>query len=544
MRNIKIYLAALLAFGLVFTACDEEENLIDQRKADNPLPDTSPPTGDNGSVTLSKYVSIGNSITAGYMDRALYTDGQNNSFANMLGTQFQISGVGGGSFNQPDINSANGYSGPNPNNPDVPFGRYVLDLSIPGPVPTLNGQFPTAYSGDKSSLNNFGVPNMRVTDMFDVSFAARNPLYARFASNPGGAPIYAQIAAAQPTFFTYWLGSNDVLGYAVGGGVDESTITSNGDFQTELTNTLGALVQNGTTRGMVLSLPPMVVLPYFRAVAYNAIPLDQATADQLNDALQGVNDALFGLTQLPAPFDAVYGIDEAEYNKRKIQYSAGRNAILMHDKDLQDLGPNFDFLLASQQITPAQRQALAPYEQSRPATAADLPTLSAGAILGSGAAPIGLAVPIGDEYVLSANEVTKTVTARATFNGIIKGVVDGINAQAGAEVLTIVDVQPTFANLFGLSPALAGQLALGLGLDPDAAAASQAAADGVLGLEVNGQVLQPDFSPNGVFSVDGIHPNPRGHALIANLILDAMEETYGTNLPRINVLAQRGILVQ
>ena len=481
------------------------------------------------------------------MDGALYTNGQAHSFANMLGTQFQISGVGGTTFNQPDINSVNGYSGIGSNNSIL--GRYVLDLSIPGPRP-LTGEVPTAYAGNKAELNNFAVPGMRIVDINSPALAGSNPLYARFASTPGTSTVLSDALAASPTFYTYWLGNNDALGYAVGGGVNAAMITSQADFQNALASSLSQLAGTGA-KGIVMTLPPLVVLPYFRAVKWNAIPLDQATADQLNTALQGVNAALFGLTQLPAPFNTVYGISEAEYNKRKIAYAAGPNPILMHDKDLADLGPNFDFLLASQQITAAQRQALEPYRQSRPATSSDLPVLSAATVLGTGTAPIGLAIPIEDKYILSANEVVKTVTARATFNQTIKGVVDQINAGAGATVITLVDVQPKFADLFGLDAATVDQLALGLGTQSSIAAV-KAEADGQivngvnigLGIKVNGTNLAPDFSPNGVFSTDGIHPNPRGHAIIANLILSAMRTAYGVDIPDVDVLAQRGILVQ
>lgn len=543
MKKFKIYFLAFLASAIMFTSCDEEEVLIDQRKADNPLPDTSAPTGTPGTVNLSKYVSIGNSLTAGYMDGALYTNGQANSFPNMLGTQFQVSGVGGGAFNQPDINSANGYSGMGPGN--TILGRLVLDLSIPGPVPT-QGELPTAYTGNKAALNNFGVPGMRLVDIADASLAGRNPLFARFASAPGTKSVLEDVLTAQPTFYTFWLGNNDVLGYAAGGGVDDALITSNGNFQNALVTSLGALTQAGA-KGIVVSIPPLVLAPYFRAVRWNAIPLDAATATQLNTGLAGVNAALTGLTRLPAPFNAVFGISEDEAAKRRISYRAGQNAVLMYDKDLQDLGPNFDFLVAAQQITPAQRAALEPYRQSRPATSSDLPTFLAaseiGRVIGGNASLLsGISVPIGDRFVLSANEVVKTVTARATYNGIIKGVVDQINSQA-AGAITIVDVQPTFADLFGLTPALAQQLALGLGLDAGAAAASQARADGTLGISIEGKTLAPDFGPNGVFSVDGIHPNPRGSAIIANLIIEKMNATYGSTIPTVGVLAKRGILV-
>ncbi len=526
MKNIKTYVLALLAFAVVISACDEDKDLLDQRLADNPLPNA--PSGDPGSLDLSRFISVGNSLTAGFMDGALYTNGQDQSFPNLLAQQFLISGIGGGAFAQPDINSENGFSGQGPNGP---LGRFELSLSLLRPVPTA-GEIPSAYGGDKTALRNFGVPGMRLVDMSDASLAARNPLYGRFASNPGTSTVLGDATGVSPTFFSFWLGSNDVLGYATSGGVDESRITDQASFTAALQNSLGALVATGA-KGVVLTVPPMVVIPFFRAVPYNAIPMtDQATVDQLNAGFAGLNAALAGLAQ----FNLITA-DEAA--ARSVSYSLGANPILMHDDALTDLGPMFDVLLGAGAISAAQRAALQPFVQSRPATPNDLPTLSSATQLGTvvggnPAAILGVSVPAPDNLILSASEVVRVVTARATYNAVIAGVVAAINQQAGANTISIVDVQPAFADLFGLDAATATALAL--------SPAAIAAADGELGIDVNGVTLAPDFGPNGVFSTDGIHPNPRGHAIVGNLIIDNLNSAFGASIPSINVLNLRGVI--
>jgi len=137
--NRRYILGGALSLLLGFTACDSEDELIQERIENNPSPDTEL-RGDPGSVDFSKYVAVGNSLTAGLMDAALFTSGQQNSFPNILAQQFQINGVGGGTFNQPDINSTTGFNislNAIPPQAGAPvFGRFLLDLSIPGPVPT------------------------------------------------------------------------------------------------------------------------------------------------------------------------------------------------------------------------------------------------------------------------------------------------------------------------------------------------------------------------------------------------------------------------
>ncbi len=541
MKNIKIYLFAILALTFVIQSCDEDVALLAQLEEENPLPGEV--TGTSGDLNLSKYVAIGNSLTAGFMDNALYTSGQAHSFPNLLAQQFQISGIGGGAFNQPDIGSANGFSGTDGTNI---FGRLELSLSLLRPVPTV-GELPTPYGGDKAALNNFGVPGMRLVDVADAGLAARNGLYGRFASQPGASTVLGDALAANPTFFSFWLGQNDILGYAAGGGANEALITDAGAFQASLTQALGGLVQSGA-QGVVMTIPQIILAPFFRAVPYNAIPMtDQATVDQLNGAFAGLNAALDGLAQFQ-----LLTVEQA--NARKVSYALGANPILMYDDALADIGPLFDALLGAGAISAGQRAALNPYRQSRPATSSDLPTLSAAASLGQplvvGGVPqltavIGVSYPAPDNLILSASEVQTVVGTRATFNATIAGVVAGIN-QSAPGALTLVDVQPTLVDLAGLDAATARFL-----VDPTNGAnaalaamgnAAVAAVDGELGIRVDGVNLAPDFSPNGVFSTDGIHLNPRGYAIVANLIIDALNASKGSSIPSVNVLALRGVI--
>ena len=541
MKNIKIYLFAILALTFVIQSCDEDVALLAQLEEENPLPGEV--TGTSGDLNLSKYVAIGNSLTAGFMDNALYTSGQAHSFPNLLAQQFQISGIGGGAFNQPDIGSANGFSGTDGTNI---FGRLELSLSLLRPVPTV-GELPTPYGGDKAALNNFGVPGMRLVDVADAGLAARNGLYGRFASQPGVSTVLGDALAANPTFFSFWLGQNDILGYAAGGGANEALITDAGAFQASLTQALGGLVQSGA-QGVVMTIPQIILAPFFRAVPYNAIPMtDQATVDQLNGAFAGLNAALDGLAQFQ-----LLTVEQA--NARKVSYALGANPILMYDDVLADIGPLFDALLGAGAISAAQRAALDPYRQSRPATSSDLPTLSAAASLGQplvvGGVPqptavIGVSYPAPDNLILSASEVQTVVGTRATFNATIAGVVAGIN-QSAPGALTLVDVQPSLVDLAGLDAATARFL-----VDPTNGAnaalaamgnAAVAAVDGELGIRVDGVNLAPDFSPNGVFSTDGIHLNPRGYAIVANLIIDALNASKGSSIPSVNVLALRGVI--
>ena len=77
--NIKSIIIIALAAGII-VSCKQE--VITLTPPENPTPET--PTGSKGNADFSKYVSIGNSLTAGYQAGALFTEGQQNSFPLIL----------------------------------------------------------------------------------------------------------------------------------------------------------------------------------------------------------------------------------------------------------------------------------------------------------------------------------------------------------------------------------------------------------------------------------------------------------------------------
>lgn len=532
MKRLKQLSKLLLVTAFIFAGCEgQEQNLIDDRLENNPDPTSPEVTGTQGSTNFTKFITIGNSLTAGYMDGALYDLGQENSIGALMAAQLEIAVESDGDtfdgFVQPDINSATGYN-TSVSQPGggVILGRFKLDTSIPGPSPVVTGEAITAYTGP--TVHNFGVPGIQVGQLLtpatggpaDPGNPAFNPFYQRFASDPGNSLILGDAIATQPTFFSLWIGNNDVLGYAASGASNPGILTSNGDFDTRINAVVDQLMANTSADGIVANIPPLLGVALFQAVRWNNITLDEATATQLNGGLQGVNDAI----QATVDF---LGHSQEDADKRFINYSAGNNPILVIDEELEDLGPKFDQLEGAEAISPEQRAALVPYEQSRPLTQGELVLISAGAVLGQEAdgdastadTPIGVVIPLGfdmgtgtlsgDRYYLTLAEQQEIEMSRAAFNASISAAVDNYSDR-----LALYDTNASdgvFLDIFGMS-------------------------DGVPGISVSGVNLQPDFSPNGVLSTDGVHPNARGNAVIVNDMLETIENKFGAEVPRIEVL--------
>ena len=88
-KNIK-----WLAFvALAFVACNSDDDVV----ADPNSTDGTALTA--GSADFSKYVALGDSFAAGFSDNALFMEGQNNAYPNIVASQFAL--VGGGDFTTP-----------------------------------------------------------------------------------------------------------------------------------------------------------------------------------------------------------------------------------------------------------------------------------------------------------------------------------------------------------------------------------------------------------------------------------------------------------
>jgi hypothetical protein len=502
MKNIKKYLVVAAAMA-VFGSCELYK-----------LPELPKPTAGTAGLDLTKMVSVGNSLTAGFMNGALYTVGQANSYPNIIAAQ--MAQTGGGAFNQPDINSTNGFFGTA--GPTI-LGRLRLKLvnGAPTPTPQLPGDLPAPFAGNKAALNNFGVPGVTLgtaqTPLLggpSTGNPAFNALYARFASNPGTSTLIGDAAAALGnggTFFTFWLGNNDVLGYATGGASNPAILTSPSDFTQRLGTALNAMLNaKADAEGAVANIPNVTNIPFFTTVPVNPVNLPAANAAALNGAFAGYNqlcDVLKG-----APFN----VPSAEMDARKISFTAGAgNRVVISDETARDLGPLWDLLVAANQLSPASRAALEPYRRARQAiistanVTGDLIVLPAASFIGTtvGGNPQavnGLSVPLADNWVLIPSERTEVQNAINNFNQAIAAAVT-----ANSSRLVLVDMNTAFQ-----------QIAAGT-------------------VTVNGSGITASLTPPfGAFSLDGVHPNARGAAYIANLFISAINEKWGSTIPLCN----------
>jgi len=501
MKNtIKIF-ALLVAVGLV--SCDPE---FEQSVEDSGF-------YDSGSADFSNYVAVGNSLTAGYADNALYITGQENSYPNIMAEQFLL--VGGGEFTQPYMDDNLG--GLLLNGTQITSNRLVLaaDPMTGAPLgPVILDGTPTTDVATSAAgpYNNMGVPGAKSFHLnadgygnaAGIPSGSANPYYARFATSEN-ANVISDAASMNPTFFSLWIGNNDVLSYATSGGagVDQTgnfdptsygstDITDPNVFAASYNAQVDALMASASG-GVLVNIADITSIPYFTTVPAQSIPLDAATAAQLNAQFAQYNDVIL-------PTLVTFGvISPEEAAARQINFMAGVNFPIITDDDLTDVsmvlqGPPGN-------LPPELANLLG---QLRQANADDLVLLPASSVLGTQADPnnplaiFGVSVPLVDGLVLTAVEQGRVAAATAAYNGVIAGLAS----------------------------------ANGLGL---ADAKSALAAVATTGVGYNGGLLTSTYVTGGAFSLDGVHPTARGYAYTANKIIDQINQTYGATIPNVDI---------
>lgn len=228
-----------------------------------------------GSADFSQYIAVGNSLTSGYADGGLYLAGQKVAFPNLMAEQFKS--VGGGEFNSPfftqDQENGSGYIRLKSLVEGNPVTEAVTDkLAIRGTVP---GSIPAKplYTKYLEPIQNLGVPGMRLDMAFKPGIGSiqGNPFFERLLADEVSLPTkYVDYASEHDhTFFSLWLGNNDVLGYATNGAAasDDPTkiLISTAAFEDFYTQFVDALTQQ-EQKGVVATIPDVSAVPFLNTV--------------------------------------------------------------------------------------------------------------------------------------------------------------------------------------------------------------------------------------------------------------------------------------
>jgi hypothetical protein len=138
--------------------------------------------------------------------------------------------------------------------------------------------------------------------------------------------------------------------------------------------------------------------------------------------------------------------------------------------------------------------------------------LSAGGVIGTcvggnAQAINGLSIPLGDNLVLIPSEIAEIQQRTNEFNGVILAAANNSNNR-----LAHADLNTEFKTFVQNK-----------------------------GATVNGILLTPTITPPYAgFSEDGVHPNGRGYAFLANIFIRAINAKFSSTIPEADITKYRG----
>lgn len=400
-----------------------------------------------------KYVAIGDSITAGYADAALYRDAQLCSFASLLAKQLHVAGCTRFTSGLLPADSCgigfNGNSRLIIKRNDTTGVLTVDFFSSQGDAHLLMANVFPAEGG----ICNLGIPGAKLPALIMPGYGNSangqgrfNPFFTRLASDPS-ASVLSDALAQDPTFFTLLAGNNDVLMFALSGGTSDA-ITPASDFEKSLTVILEQFASR-KIKGAVANLPDILSIPFFTCLPYNSLLLTEHEAHELND----------------------------QYADASLVFLKGRNAFVAEDassasgkRQLRD----GDLLLYDVLLDPNREQFLRGK------------------------------LPVPAKYVLGRENVLLVRNAIKEYNRII------FNAAK--------EFGHAFVDLHAfLLPAACDR-------------------------RYNPLNQSLEFETTGIFSLDALHVNSLGQALLANEFIKSINSTYRCAVPKLNILCHRPVL--
>lgn len=502
------YIIILLIFT-GFTSCNSPEDVLRDNNIDIET-EVVLPALTAGEADFSKYVSVGNSLTTGYSDGTLFLATQQSSYPKLLSDKFAL--IGGGDFTQPLVNDNFGGLALNGNripgfNPRFAVGTDDCSGSpTPKGLEDLIGSVTVTtdilLNNPTGPFNNMGVPGAKSFHLLAPGYGnisnlpLANPWFVRMTGSTPNSSVIELSMAQAPSFFSLWIGNNDVLGYATNGGDGSDPITPvDGPPGVGFNQTYAALIAtltSGGAKGVVANIPYVTDIPHFTTIAWNVLdPTDECQA-ALAAQIGALNAQLYG--PLKGIFSA-YG----EPDRIDLLSDSGPNPLLIHDETATDRSAEIAAALTPILGAPTAGAFGAVFGKSRQATPDDLIVLSAGSLIAQTVpgvpAPInvnGVSFPMADRLVLIPSEQAEIKIAVDNYNMIIEAAA----SQAG---LAFVDANAFLTELAST------------------------------GITSNNFTLNSGLITGGMFSLDGVHLTTRGYSLVTNEFMKAIDETYGSN---------------
>lgn len=441
---------------------------------------------------FSNYVSLGDSLTAGWESGCLVDRHQLKSYPAVLAAQF------GSTVAQPGDLDTSKFQQPYAGEPGIPQPCYTAVLN-PDMSLSVNQHTGEAGGNPESLLvqkpyNNLGIPGSEVADLINQTHSNGGDIYALVLRNIAGSPLdntnaVTQAILEKPTFLTVWIGNNDVLGAATMATVINSSCTAVNNDSTGLCD--------GVTFTTVAKFTQ-----YYTQILQT-----------LRQALPATTIAVINIPDVTAiPFTTT--IPPVAFNPatlKPILDSSGNTIPLIGQRHDGSVGPLPSDTLVTLGFGTAQSLYPGIGIPCAVFMAAGGPAHNCYGTMPNGQNnPAGLPLPDGSVnaqgqtaipgVLLYSDEVAALQAQTAAFNSAVSTAAAAINAKVYDVHAVLNDVR-------------------------------------LNGRTYGGVHVTTNFLSGGIFSYDGVHPSNAGYAFFADEFIKWLNTTYGVNVPEPNVYA-------
>lgn len=454
---------------------------------------------DPGEANFDNFMIIGGSMPAGFMDGALYTEGQNLAYPALVskkieeatGTQFYVT---------LSIDSENGYNFELEESTGEEGGRYELifrdtEDNYPARIPTTGASL-SPFTGSLNEVNNFSIPGLRISEVDSVNALDGNPYFDRLNSMPQDHSLLDIVLQNEPSLLLLQLGTDRMFNYVMAGAsgeenpapgsILENDLTPASLFEERLISIINRILSETESEIILSTIPNPLELPYLNSIPWYFT---------VNETEQILQKDLSYLSQ--------FNRDVQQYNQNA-DYADRRPVItfdVLGDESFRGL------IIEDEYLVDAQNEEGETIPKWRQLRSGDYLLYSAEEIhfesLNSDLA-FGTTTPVENKYVLTVTEQEIIKTKINEFNEIIKESADM------SPKVKVMDIEQLLIDV----------------------AEEEIFFDGVN--------FTLEFGPDGIISADGYSLNPKGQALITNALIELINKDLDTPIPLLDVNSFRG----
>jgi hypothetical protein len=459
------------------------------------MPESTEPGDRVNDEDFSRFYVLGDGFSSGMMNGVLTSESQSYAYPNVIGDKIDDY-FEADLFRQAEINTPLGLNFFEPDNNEA--GEYRLFYRSPGdPIPgrrTAEGEVPGAWQGNLSALRDFSIPGIRTFEVDETANAVEN-LYLNRLPIEAGKSLLDHLIDQDPAIVIVSLGYDDILPFIINGAsgatddddIDANDATPQAIYSSAIEQITSRLIDETNASLIITTVPNPLNTPYVTTLKYHMDLGRNITAgdigrlrgfySEFNERAFEYNLADSVTEETRRPF-IDFDVDGGAQFKRRVILDPTLTNVVFDDGYVLPKIRQMDD--TERLIYHTEELLFENYE-------------------------LGKTEPIQPDFVLSETEIAEATDLLNAYNAAIRSI-------AGAsDRITLLDINQLLVDLSN------GEV------------------------QVDGVFFNAAFERESLYSADGVYLNPKGHAVVAQKLVELLNQYYNVSLTEIDVNNKPGL---